>query len=159
MFFLPAHPWSQFDFQVNSVHLCGQNPQVIVEETEAWGGDCHVVITHSSNKGLGKNQKRVLLGSALQLSRWKGVPKNRFFPRLYWSHFWGICNVDIVQSSPGALTPPSISQDWFTQLFSASALCQVPETGINKTVLPSRSSQCDEKRDKPLGHLSTAGFI
>lgn len=64
--FTACTPMISFDFRVNSVHLWGRHPHLIDEGTEAWGGDCHVVISHTANKGLGRNQNPDLLESSLQ---------------------------------------------------------------------------------------------
>ena len=81
MFFTACTPMISFDFQANSVHLWGHHPHLIDEGTEACGGDCHVVICHTANKGLGRNQNPDLPGSSLQFQCLiaKGFQKRQVF--------------------------------------------------------------------------------
>ena len=45
--FTACTPMISFDFQVTSVNLWGHHPHLTDKETEAWGKDSHVIISHT----------------------------------------------------------------------------------------------------------------
>lgn len=78
--FTACTPMISFDFQVSSVHLWGRHPHLTGEGTEAWGGDCHVVI-----RGWAETRTQVSLGHLFNSNvslQWDSK-KGRFSPGLY----------------------------------------------------------------------------